>query len=152
MITTVTFAGYYLKWLLTWLAFSWIQLAELSQLRISLKFLQKYNFLKCQITVMSLYHAPCDFFYSCWISHPMKLILMLALDWPVYIINNLYDTRSGKKKVKQNFKAAITLFTDSEEAFATFQHIFLYSSCLFLTYLLYQITFDLKDARHLVVI
>ena len=58
----------------------------------------------------------------------------------------------AKKKTRQNLEAPWTVFTDSQKKLATFQQIFSYSSTLFLTDLIYQITLDLKDARHLVTI
>ena len=54
---------------------------ELSCLNNFLWFLQKHNFLKCQITVVLSREALCNFFRSCWASPSINLVVFLVLGW-----------------------------------------------------------------------
>ena len=63
---------------------SLIQLTKLSWLNISMWFLQKHNFLECQISVVSLRDLSLDFFRLRWASFPINLVEFWALSWPFY--------------------------------------------------------------------
>ena len=56
-----------------------ISLIELSWLNTFLWFLQKHNFLECQICVESLRNPSYDFIRSRWASPPIDLVELLAL-------------------------------------------------------------------------
>ena len=71
--------------LLTWL-FLLIQLTKLSGLNTFLWFLQKYNFLERQISVILSRDPSRNFFSSPWASLPMNLVELLALNWLFYIV------------------------------------------------------------------
>ena len=59
-------------------------LVELSQLNTFLQFLQKHNFLECQISVVSSRDPSRDFFYSRWVSPPNQASRVVSTTLAIY--------------------------------------------------------------------